>query len=144
MAEDDRRTSDSKTEEPTEKRLGRRAKKGDVPSSREAGTSMTVFSLFLFAVFLLPLARRRPDRGACRACWCRRARSRSAPGTRGWRDVGRCPGGMLGEIGRVLAPSLRADDRLAALFGVLIQGETVVAAERHHAEMVQDLARLRG
>jgi flagellar biosynthetic protein FlhB len=44
----------NKTEEPTEQKLRKARQKGDVPSSQEAGTAMTVFSLFLVVVFILP------------------------------------------------------------------------------------------
>ncbi len=51
MADDDK---SNKTEEPTEQKLRKARLKGDVPSSQEAGTAMTVFALFMVVVFVLP------------------------------------------------------------------------------------------
>ena len=52
MAEEDDKAN--KTEEPSERKLAKAREKGDVPSSREAGNMMSVFSLFLVAIFFLP------------------------------------------------------------------------------------------
>jgi flagellar biosynthetic protein FlhB len=52
MAED--KNEDSKTFEPTEKRLMDARKKGDVPSSRETGNMMVIGSLFGCVAFILP------------------------------------------------------------------------------------------
>lgn len=52
MAEDD--DKDSKTEDPTEKKLRDAMEKGNVPSSREAPIFATVLGFYVFAVFFLP------------------------------------------------------------------------------------------
>ena len=53
MAEDD--DEDSKTEDPTEKKLRDAMEKGNVPSSREAPLFATALGFYLFAVFFMPL-----------------------------------------------------------------------------------------
>ena len=53
MAEDEQ-DKDGKTEEATEKKLRDARKKGDVPSSRETGNLMAIFTLFVLVVFMLP------------------------------------------------------------------------------------------
>ncbi len=52
MAEDD--DKDSKTEDPTEKKLRDAMEKGNVPSSREAPLFATALGFYVFAVFFLP------------------------------------------------------------------------------------------
>ncbi|MFN7092760.1 MAG: flagellar biosynthesis protein FlhB [Allorhizobium sp.] len=52
MAEDD--DKDSKTEDPTEKKLRDAMEKGNVPSSREAPIFATALGFYVFAVFFLP------------------------------------------------------------------------------------------
>ena len=52
MAEDD--DEDSKTEDPTEKKLRDALEKGNVPTSREAPLFATALGFYLYAVFFLP------------------------------------------------------------------------------------------
>ncbi|MBC2771734.1 flagellar biosynthesis protein FlhB [Rhizobium sp. AQ_MP] len=52
MAEDD--DKDSKTEDPTEKKLRDAIEKGNVPTSREAPLFATALGFYLYAVFFLP------------------------------------------------------------------------------------------
>ncbi len=54
MAEDD--DDDSKTEDPTEKKLRDALEKGNVPTSREAPLFATALGFYLYAVFFLPNA----------------------------------------------------------------------------------------
>ncbi|MGL4196383.1 MAG: EscU/YscU/HrcU family type III secretion system export apparatus switch protein, partial [Allorhizobium sp.] len=52
MAEDD--DEDSKTEDPTEKKLRDALEKGNVPTSREAPLFATALGFYMYAVFFLP------------------------------------------------------------------------------------------
>ena len=52
----DEEDKSNKTEEPTERKLRKAREKGDVPSSRETANMMSVFSLFILTLFLLPQA----------------------------------------------------------------------------------------
>ena len=118
----------SKTEEPTEKKLRDARKKGDVPQSRETGTAMLVFALLMILIFVLPSsigriveALQSPllDAGV------------TAIGTGGTGVVE--AGNVLKSLGFTLGLAMMPVAGimvLAALFGVLIQGETVVSAER--------------
>lgn len=54
MAEDD--DDDSKTEDPTEKKLRDALEKGNVPTSREAPLFATALGFYIYAVFFLPNA----------------------------------------------------------------------------------------
>ena len=125
MSEEDK---SSKTEEPTEKKLRDARKKGDVPQSRETGTAMLVFALLMILIFVLPSsiggivdALQRPLLGA----------GVTAIGTGGTGLVE--AGGVLKSLGFTVGLAMMPVVGimvLAALFGVLIQGETVVSAER--------------
>lgn len=118
----------SKTEEPTEKKLRDARKKGDVPQSRETGTAMLVFALLMILIFVLPSSIGRIvealqgpllDAGV------------TAIGTGGTGVVE--AGNVLKSLGFMLGLAMMPVAGimvLAALFGVLIQGETVVSAER--------------
>lgn len=126
MADDQDKSS--KTEDPTDKKLRDARRKGDVPSSRETGSMMVVFSLFVVAVFVLPTAAPKI------ALILRHAMQNAVlvdigSGQQGVADVVGHMRLMSGQLANTLAPLFLAMV-LAALFGVLIQGETVIAAER--------------
>ena len=125
MSEEDK---SSKTEEPTDKKLRDARKKGDVPQSRETGTAMVVFALLMILIFVLPTASGRlvdalqgPLMGA--------GLITVGEGGAGLSDAGAMLRGLGLAIGMAMLP-IAGIMVLAALFGVMIQGETVVAAER--------------
>ncbi|TGD61850.1 flagellar biosynthesis protein FlhB [Tabrizicola sp. WMC-M-20] len=118
----------SRSEEPTDKKLADARKKGDVPSSRETGNLTAVFSLFVVMVFLAPfLAPGLSDHMA--------RLIEAAPalvvgtGQTGVADLGWIIREFTLSLALVLAPMFLLM-LIAAISGVLIQGETVVAGER--------------
>ncbi len=118
----------SKTEEPTEQKLRKARQKGDVPASRESGTMMVVFSLFIVTVFILPGAV--PDLAGVLGRMIDQApRAVVGDGRAGLHDLGELTGTLATGIFTVMGPALLVIV-LCALFGVLIQGETVVSLER--------------
>lgn len=126
MAQDDDKSS--KTEEPTEQKLRKARKKGDVPSSRETGNMMVVFSLFVLVIFLLPAALPRLA-SELSGLLANAGRIEVGEGRVGLRDLGEVTWGLANGLGIILGPALLLMV-LAAIFGVLIQGETVVSSER--------------
>jgi len=125
MSEEDK---SNKTEDPTEGKLRKARQKGDVPSSRETGNMTTVFSLFVLAVFMYPsMAPQMTD--ALKSIFQSAGQINIGEGSRGLRDVGWVAGDMGARLATAVAPAFLIMV-LAALFGVLIQGETVVSLER--------------
>ena len=125
MSEEDK---SSKTEEPTEKKLRDARKKGDVPQSRETGTAMLVFALLMILIFVLPAsidgivaALQSPLLGA--------GVTAIGTGGTGVAEAGQVLKSLGFTLGLAMMPVVGIMV-LAALFGVLIQGETVVSAER--------------
>jgi flagellar biosynthetic protein FlhB len=125
MSEEDQ---SSKTLEPTEKKLRKAREKGDVPSSRETGNLMSVFSLFVLTVFMLPIVT--PDLAAQLQQILQNA-GHFTVGTDsdGLRDIGTVTSSLFSGVAAAMAPVFLVMV-IAAIFGVLIQGETVVALER--------------
>ncbi|SHF50389.1 flagellar biosynthetic protein FlhB [Loktanella atrilutea] len=125
MSEDDK---SSNTEEPTDKKLRDARKKGDVPQSRETGTTMVVFALLMILVFILPAS-------ASRMVAALQNTLQSASFTQigtdnaGLADTGIVLGQLSHTLGMAMVP-IASVMVLAALFGVMVQGDTVVAAER--------------
>lgn len=118
----------SKTEEPTERKLSKAREKGDVPASRETGNLMSVFSLLMITIFLLPWVL--PEMaGVLRGLFQMAGQIDIGEDTQGLADVGLATGELMRGIARTLAPVILVMV-LAAIFGVLIQGETVVARDR--------------
>lgn len=118
----------SKTEEPTPRKLQKAREKGDVPHSRETGTMMMVLSLLILTVFLMPQVA--PPLAAVLG------RVFEAAGTAqigvdrtGIRDIGLVTRGLGGALLIVLAPVLTVF-LVAAVTGVLMQGDIVVARDR--------------
>ncbi|PFG61902.1 flagellar biosynthetic protein FlhB [Thioclava sp. ES.031] len=128
MAEGDEQDKSSKTEEPTDKRLKSAREKGDVPSSRETGNMMSVFSLLLIVVFVLPVVAGRAMTSLGQV-FSGAGQVKIGQGSAGARDIGDILSLLFGEIASWAAPIFGVM-LLAALFGVLIQGETVVSSER--------------
>lgn len=125
MAEEDKQ---NKTEEPTDRKLRQAREKGDVASSKEAGNMMVVLSLLAIIGVLMP-ALGAPLAGVLRGIFETAGQVRIGQGLEGVRDVGTVTGILSTGIGVTLAPVL-AVMVLAALAGVALQGETVIAAER--------------
>ncbi|EAR51733.1 flagellar biosynthesis protein [Oceanicola granulosus HTCC2516] len=126
MAEDE--DKHSKTEQPSERKLKKARDKGDVPASRETGTAMVVFSLMLLSAFLIPSV----GSGLVAALGALidvAGQVEIDSGRAGLADVSALSSELTGQVGRVLAP-LFLLMIVGALFGVLIQGETVVSLER--------------
>ena len=118
----------SKTEEPTERKLSKAREKGDVPASRETGNLMSVFSLLMITIFLLPWVL--PDlAGVLRGLFQMAGQIEIGEGEQGLADLGVASGELTRGIARTLSPVIMVMV-LAAVFGVLIQGETVVARDR--------------
>tara|TARA_R110002049_G_scaffold29972_2_gene101968 strand:- start:55389 stop:56507 length:1119 start_codon:yes stop_codon:yes gene_type:complete len=125
MSEEDK---SSNTEEPTDKKLRDARKKGDVPQSRETGTAMVVFALLMILVFVLPgsagrivAALQSPLRGA--------GITDIGTGSTGLTEAGVVLKDLGFTLGLALAP-IAGIMVLAALFGVMVQGDTVVSTER--------------
>ncbi|MEM9475683.1 MAG: flagellar type III secretion system protein FlhB [Pseudomonadota bacterium] len=118
----------TKSEEPTEKKLKDARKKGDVPSSREPSNLMGVLSLCVITVFMAPTA----FIGLAEVLGNTMAAASSlevGAGRTGMRDLGIVVNSMLASTGKLLTPIVILMV-LAALFGVIVQGETVVSVER--------------
>ncbi|OOY22198.1 flagellar biosynthesis protein FlhB [Thioclava sp. DLFJ5-1] len=128
MAEGDEQDKSSKTEEPTDKRLKSAREKGDVPSSRETGNMMSVFSLLMIVVFVLPVVAGRAMTSLGQV-FAGAGQVKIGQGSAGARDIGDILSLLFGEIAGWAAPIFGVM-LLAALFGVLIQGETVISSER--------------
>lgn len=126
MADDQDRSS--KTQEPTEKKLRDARRQGDVPSSRETGNMMVVVSLFVAAAFVLPwqaphmvdtLANLIDASG----------RMEVGTGQPGLVKLGQILQDFITSLVVALGPFFLVLFA-GAVFGVLIQGETVVSLER--------------
>lgn len=125
MSEEDK---SSNTEEPTDKKLRDARKKGDVAQSRETGTAMVVFAMLMILVFILPAS-------ASRMVAALQSPLLSASITQiGTDSVGLVETGIvLKELGYTLGMAMvpiASVMVLAALFGVLVQGDTVIATDR--------------
>ncbi|KAA9009952.1 EscU/YscU/HrcU family type III secretion system export apparatus switch protein [Histidinibacterium aquaticum] len=124
----DEEDKQNKTEQPTERKLKKARDQGDVPASKETGTAMTVFSLMILSAFLIPSVGVGLV-GALRGMIDMAGQTDIGSGARGLSDLAAASSAMTREVGRVLAPVFIVMI-LGALFGVLIQGETVVSLER--------------
>lgn len=144
MAGDDQDKS-QQTQEPTEKKLRDARKKGDVPSSRETGNMMVVLSLFGVTALVLPWTG--PRLADALAALIDGAGQISVGTDRsGLAALGLVLRDTLLALGAVLAP-LFLLIMAGGVFGVLIQGETVISAERIRPKLsklspVQGLKRL--
>ena len=117
-----------KTEEPSDRRLDDARRKGNVPSSREAANLTGVFALFLLAMGVLPAILPRLA-GALGGIFTLAGDVEIGVGAAGLADLG----GVTAALARALLPLLGLVALLMlafAVLGVLIQGQTVVAAER--------------
>ena len=125
---DDTQDQSSKTEEPTEKKLSDARKKGDVPASRETGTAAVVFGLFCLVVFVAPA---QAPTFAARMGELIAAAPRMEVGTgqTGIADLAGLSDALVAPALAALMPALLCLV-IAAVAGVLLRGETVVALER--------------
>lgn len=126
MSDDDDKSS--KSEEPTDKKLRDARKKGDVPQSRETGTAMVVFALLMILVFILPASASRIV-AALQGPLLTAGATRIGTDQTGLADAGAVLTGMGHTLGLILLP-IAAIMILAAIFGVMVQGDTVVSTER--------------
>ncbi|MHA6345265.1 EscU/YscU/HrcU family type III secretion system export apparatus switch protein [Roseivivax sp. CAU 1761] len=125
---DDTEDKSSKTEEPTAQKLRKAREKGDVPSSKETGNLMSIFSLFMLVLLVLPSAA--PDLArTLGAVIANASEIRVGVGDTGVSDLGGVVQGMALSVLMILAPAFATMVALA-IFGVAIQGQVVVAAER--------------
>ncbi|MDG4648629.1 flagellar type III secretion system protein FlhB [Roseibacterium sp. SDUM158017] len=124
----DQEDESSKTEDASEQKLRKARTKGDVPSSREPSTAMSVLSLFAIVFYLAPAVM--PDMAGVLSGLIANAGSiHVGTGRAGLSDLGAVSDMLVTGVASILAPVM-AVMVFAALFGVLVQGETVVAAER--------------
>jgi flagellar biosynthetic protein FlhB len=118
----------SKTEEPTEQKLRKAREKGDVPSSKETGNMMSAFALLVISLYVLPMMLPRLA-GDLSGLIAQAGGIEIGNGAAGLRDVSGVAQALATTVAGTLAPVVLVMV-LAALFGVLIQGQTVVALER--------------
>ncbi len=119
---------ESQTEEPTEKRLRDARKEGDVPASRETGNLMSIFSLFVLTVFVLPQSAG-PAAQALSGIFASAGQITVGEGSAGLADVGAVLRALAWQLALPVLPIFGLMIG-AALFGVMIQGETVAAPSR--------------
>ncbi len=118
----------TKTEEPTEKKLRDARKKGDVPSSREPSNLMGVLSLLIIVAFFAPTLF--PNLASVfQEVITGAAQTRIGVGHTGLSDLSKSVEHLSGGVVSLLTPVM-AVMILGAVFGVLVQGETVIALER--------------
>jgi flagellar biosynthetic protein FlhB len=117
-----------KTEDASDQRLDEARKKGDVPSSKEVGVMISVFSMMVISVFLMPIIGPRFSLligdfiGSV-------GRFDVGVGYSGVQDAKEIFGAFLWTVVIMFAPVFMVM-MMAAIFGVMLQGETVVSSER--------------
>jgi flagellar biosynthesis protein FlhB len=126
MAEDD--DKDNKNEEPTEQKLRKARKKGDVPSSQEAGNMTVVSSLLIVVIFILPQVAPKFAQSV-KAFIELAGKSTVASGAAVLNDTGIAMLSIIKTLSLGAAP-IFLTMLIAAFLGVMFQGETVVAADR--------------
>ncbi|MGR3312986.1 EscU/YscU/HrcU family type III secretion system export apparatus switch protein [Roseovarius indicus] len=122
------RDKDTKTEEPTEKRIRDAYRKGDVPASRETGNMVVVLALLGIAAFALPM---QVDKliGSLAVLIEDAGQVVVGNGQVGLNDLQDASSAALSGLVRAILPVF-AILMAGALFGALIQGITVVSPER--------------
>jgi flagellar biosynthetic protein FlhB len=126
LAEDE--DNSSKTQEPTDQKLRKSRQKGDVPSSREPAVAMSVLSLFVIVFYLAPVIM--PNLASIfGALFENAAAIEVGEGQVGLRDLGGVTDRLVRSVATILGPAMVVM-LLAAVLGVIVQGETVVAIER--------------
>ncbi|MER3352553.1 MAG: flagellar type III secretion system protein FlhB [Hoeflea sp. D1-CHI-28] len=119
---------DTKTEEPTEKRIRDAYRKGDVPASRETGNMVVVLALLGIATFALPM---QVDKlvGSLAVLIEDAGQVVVGNGQVGLNDLQDASSAALSGLVSAILPVF-AILMAGALFGALIQGITVVSPER--------------
>lgn len=120
--------STEKTLEPTEKRLQDARKKGDVPSSKETGNMVVVVAMLAIIAFVLPFQTPRVVDSLARLIE-HSANLTVATGAPGLTRLGQIISDFALTLTFAIAPVFGVL-LLGAAVGAVIQGETVVAAER--------------
>ncbi|MGP1357629.1 EscU/YscU/HrcU family type III secretion system export apparatus switch protein [Roseicyclus sp.] len=126
MAEEEDQSS--KTEEATEQKLRKSRTKGDVPSSREPSVAMSVMALFVIVFYLAPGVMTNLG-GALKGLIDMAGAIEVGQGRTGLRDLGAVSEPLAWAVAAILAPVMGVMI-FAAVFGMIVQGETVVALER--------------
>ncbi len=127
MAENDE-DRDSRTEEPTERKLQKARDKGDVPTSREPGNMMIALSLFILAALILPMIGPELTRTLAYSLSIAGSVEIGTAST-GVTDAGTIMTRLFLDVMLALGPVVGVMMALA-FFGVLIQGDVVISAER--------------
>ncbi|MCH2250485.1 MAG: flagellar type III secretion system protein FlhB [Cognatishimia sp.] len=128
MAEGDDQDKSQQTQEPTEKKLRDARKKGDVPTSKETGNMMVVVSLIGVAGFALQW--QMPQMvDALSLLIDQSGTIHIGSNSAGVNDLGEIFWDFVLRVSTAIMPVFGLM-LVGAIFGVLIQGETVVAAER--------------
>jgi len=120
--------STEKSLEPTEKRLKDARKKGDVPSSKEAGNMVVVMALLGIIAFVLPFQTPRVV-NALTSLIDQSSTLTVATGAPGLVRLGQITSEFVIQLTWAIAP-LFAVLLVGAIIGAVIQGETVIAFER--------------
>jgi len=127
MAEEEE-DKDNKNEEPTEQKLRKAREKGDVPSSQEAGNMTVVTSLLVIVIFVLPQVA--PGFVQASKTFIELAgKSRVANGNGALNETGIAIVSIMKSLSIGVVP-IFLTMLIAALLGIMFQGETVVAVER--------------
>jgi flagellar biosynthesis protein FlhB len=126
MAEEEDQSS--KTEEATEQKLRKSRTKGDVPSSREPSVAMSVMALFVIVFYLAPGVMTNLG-GALQGLIDMAGAIEVGEGRSGLRDLEAVSEPLAWAVAAILAPIMGVMI-FAAVFGMIVQGETVVALER--------------
>ncbi|EPX78004.1 EscU/YscU/HrcU family type III secretion system export apparatus switch protein [Salipiger mucosus] len=117
-----------KTEEPTPKKLNDQRKKGNVPSSKETGNAMSIFILMIIVVYSIP-AGIGPLRDALAGVFDIAGTAEIGTRQQGVADIGKVFGSLMDKVIAIIGP-IFVLMAFAAIFGTIVQGETVVAVER--------------
>ncbi len=122
-----------KTEEPTPKKIQDERRKGNVPSSKEPATVMNIFALMIIVTYLSPsIAASMTD--ILTTMIHSIAHVQIGEGKTGLDDVGALIGLISYNVMSVIGPMFLVII-IAALFGVAIQGDIVVALKRVEPEL---------
>lgn len=125
---EDSEDQDDKQHDASEQRLRKAREKGDVPSSREAGTFMTLLGLTMAFVFVMPILAPRLMR-TLQAPFNSAGIIEIGEQETGVADLENIMANIAFDVGIVLGPLL-GTLLLAAIIAIGLQGETVVSLER--------------
>lgn len=125
---EDSEDQDDKPHDASEQRLRKAREKGDVPSSREAGTFMTLLGLTMAFIFVMPILAPRLMR-TLQAPFNSAGIIEIGEQETGVADLENIMANIAFDVGIVLGPLL-GTLLLAAIIAIGLQGETVVSLER--------------